>query len=84
MPHTPPTAVEIAQYTEHSTRAEIEEALGHCNASAKRCLRKDGLGRPNTEWAMRHRNMNYLLDMWQRTRRTPLAQSGIVETGGRT
>lgn len=52
--------------TEASSRAEIEEALAHCSASAGRCLQRDNLNRVNAEWTAVHRYLDYLLTLWQR------------------
>lgn len=69
MPNTElraPTALDITVITDDSTRAEIEEALGHCSTSAGRCLSRDHIGNPNPEWAKLHRFLDYLLDLWER------------------
>lgn len=57
---------DITILTDTAPRAEIEEALALCVKDAKRTLSRDGLGRVNAEWEVRHRFLDHLLGMWER------------------
>ena len=50
---------------DQATRTEIEEALSTANATAKRTLAFDNLGRTNPHWAKQHAYLDHLLDLWQ-------------------
>lgn len=56
------TALEIRPLHAGSDREELIEALLAVNKEARRTLAKDGVGRPNEQWASQHAFLNSLLD----------------------
>lgn len=52
--------------TEDETREDIEEALGHLNATAKRCFPVVGNEEHPTDWDKKHNQINDLLSARER------------------
>ena len=50
-----------------ASRAEIIQALTTANAEARRMESRDHLSRPSAAWTAKHRWINYLLTMLERS-----------------
>ena len=51
--------------TDESTRADLAEAMGHVNFTAKRTFQVVGTPEHPTLWDRRHELLNAMLDDWQ-------------------
>lgn len=48
-------------------RIEVEARLYALNGEAQRMTRLDRLSRESRDWALTHRRINVLLDLWEQT-----------------
>lgn len=55
-------APQVTVLSEDTDREQLVAALLQVNGEAKRCLRRDNLGRENPRWETLHAFMNTLLD----------------------